>query len=75
MESKAPAFIRIDNYKNVMSLLGLTKEKIAQAKALLSKIDEIKSEEDALIANWKNTIEDVEERVVQSDSALLEPEK
>ena len=70
-----PAFIRLDNYKNVMNVLGLTKEKIVQAKDLLKKINEIKNEEDALIASWTSTLEEVEERVNQSDAALLEPDR
>lgn len=75
MEGKAPAFVRIDNYKNVMNVLQVTKEKIAQAKALLAKIAEIKSEEDAIIANWNAALDAVEGRVAESDAALLEPEK
>lgn len=74
MEQKAPAFIKVDNYKNVMAILQATREKISQAKVLLSKIEEIKKEEDAVIASWASTIDDVEERVGQSDAALLEPE-
>lgn len=74
MEQKAPAFIKVDNYKNVMAILQATREKISQAKVLLSKIEDIKKEEDAVIASWASTIDDVEERVGQSDAALLEPE-
>lgn len=75
MEGKAPAFVRIDNYKNVMNALQATKEKIVQAKALLAKIAEIKSEEDAIVANWNAALDAVEERVAESDAALLEPER
>ncbi|MBI4141951.1 hypothetical protein HY484_03440 [Candidatus Woesearchaeota archaeon] len=75
MEGKAPAFVRVDNYKNVMNTLGVAKEKIAQAKALLAKIAEVKSEEDAIVANWNAALDAVEERVAECDSALLEPEK
>ena len=75
MEGKAPAFVRIDNYKNVMNVLQVTKEKIVQAKALLAKIAEIKSEEDAIVANWNAALDVVEERVAESDAALLEPER
>jgi len=75
MEGSAPAFVRIDNYKNVMNTVEVAKEKIAQAKALLAKIAEIKSEEDAVIANWNAALDAVEERVAESDAVLLEPEK
>lgn len=75
MEGKAPAFVRIDNYKNVMNALQVTKDKIVQAKALLAKIAEIKSEEDAIVANWNAALDAVEERVAESDAALLEPDK
>lgn len=73
-DQKAPAFIKLENYKNVASLIGLTREKIAGAKLLLAKINEIKKEEDEVLANWESTLSDVEERVAQSDASLLEPE-
>jgi len=74
MDGKAPAFIKLENYKNVMSVLGLLKDRISEAKALLAKINELKAEEDAIIAKWSSTLDDVSERVNESDSALLEPE-
>jgi len=74
VDSKAPAFIKLDNYKNVMSVIGSMKEKIAEAKAMLAQINELKSEEDAIIAKWGSVLDEVSERVNESDSALLEPQ-
>ena len=74
MNQRAPAFIKIDRYKNVMELISMTKEKLAQAKIQLAKINETKKEEDAILATWETTLDDIDEKITQSDTALLEPE-
>lgn len=74
MEQKAPVFVKIEDYKDITEIMGLVKEKLDQAKFLLSKIDEIKKQEDAEIANWRTEIAEVTKRVYEIDRLLLEPE-
>ena len=71
---KAPVFIKIDEYRQVMTVLAQTKDKIQQARQLLDKLTEIKNQEDTELANWSKELEDVEQKVNEVDKALVEPE-
>ena len=71
---KAPVFIKIDEYRQVMNVLAQTKDKLQQARQLLDKLTEIKNQEDTELANWSKELEDVEQKVNEVDKALVEPE-
>jgi hypothetical protein len=74
MDSKAPVFVKIEDYKDIVDLIALVKDRLKQAKFLLGKIREIKDQEDAEITAWTNEIEDVDQRINDVDRALFEPE-
>ena len=71
---KANVFVKIEDYKEVLEVLQLLQHKIRQAKAILRKIDELRSQEDAEIDEWKAQLDDVEKKVNAVDQSLLEPE-
>ncbi|MBD3319267.1 hypothetical protein GF342_05150 [Candidatus Woesearchaeota archaeon] len=71
MMENVPVFVKIGDYKEIVEILGLTREKISQARFLLSKIGEIKAQEDAVIADWAREIEEVEQRVDDIDKTLV----
>jgi len=70
---KAPVFVKIDEYKDIMDIMSLMREKIRQSKALLDKIAELKSQEDGELATWAKELDDVEQRVGTIDKTLSEP--
>ena len=74
MEQKAPVFVKIEDYKDITEIMGLIKEKLDQARFLLNKVNEIKKQEDAELANWSKELEEVTKRVHEIDHLLLEPE-
>jgi len=74
MEQKAPVFVKIEDYKDITEIMALVKEKLDQARFLLSKIDELKKQEDAEINNWTRELDEVTKRVYEIDRMLLEPE-
>jgi len=71
---KAPVFVKIEDYKDIVDLLALIKDRTKQAKFLLDKVREIKDQEDAEIASWSNKLEDVSVRINEIDKSLFEPE-
>ena len=71
---KAPVFVKIEDYKDIMDLLTLIKEKLGQARFLLGKINELKNQEDAELASWDKDLDDVAGMVSDVDRMLLEPE-
>lgn len=74
VDSKAPMFIRIDDYKNVLNVLNAARDKLNQAKDLLARISSIKNEEDAMLSEWNANLEEIEHRVDQMGEVMREPE-
>lgn len=74
MMDKAPVFVKIEDYKDIVDLLALIKDRIKQAKFLLDKVREIKDQEDAEILSWAKKLEDVGQRIHEIDRSLFEPE-
>lgn len=74
MDSEMPVFVKIDEYKEVLDVLGLIKEKISQAQGILSKIEQLQSEEAAELDAWKKGLDEISAKVEHIDQRLLEPE-
>lgn len=71
---KAPVFIKIDEYRQVVELLAQIKDKVQQARGLLQKLTDLKNQEDEQLANWSKELDDVEQKVNEVDKAIVEPE-
>ena len=74
MTNGAPVFVRIDEYKDVLEIMGLIKNKLNEARDTLGKINELKNEEDSELEIWDSTLEEIEKKVEQIDKELFEPE-
>lgn len=70
---KAPVYVKVDEYKDLMDIMSLVREKLHQSKFLLDKIAELKSQEDQELATWAKELEDVEVRISSIDKTLFEP--
>jgi hypothetical protein len=75
MSNEMTVFVKIDQYKEVLDVIELIKNKIEQAKSILGKIDELKNDEDAELGLWKTNIDEIERKIDDIDNTLLEPEK
>ena len=74
MDQKAPVFVKLEDYKDVIDLISLVRDKLRQARFLLEKINELKNQEEAELQSWQRELEDVERRVSEIHHALFEPE-
>lgn len=72
---KMPVFVKLDEYKELVKVLEETKEKLANAKELLSKIEELKRQEDSELESWNTELSEAEERIDDVDKILLKPEQ
>lgn len=72
MKDGAPVFVKIDDYKDVLDIMSLLKEKINEANSILDKISEVKSKEDAEIENWRSNIEDLQLKISIMDKTILD---
>jgi len=74
MEEGAPVFVKIKDYKDVLEVFELIKDKLKHAKHALREIDELKKEEDSELELWGATLDELEEKVNKIDGVLFEPE-
>ena len=72
-KGQMPVYVKIDQYKDVLDILNLLKDKFSEAKKVLNKIYEIKNQEDAELDSWSNELEAVETKINFIDNALFEP--
>ncbi|MBW2996512.1 hypothetical protein KY332_04400 [Candidatus Woesearchaeota archaeon] len=68
-----PVYVRIDEYKEVLDIMNMIRNKIEGAKEILAKLNELKNEEDAELELWHTGLEEVERKVVFVDKTLFEP--
>ena len=73
MSEGMPVYVRIDEYKDVLDVMNMIRNKIEDAKETLAKINELKNEEDAELELWHTGLEEVERKVVFVDKTLFEP--
>jgi len=70
MEGKAKIFVKIQDYKDIKDILSLMQQKIGEAKAVLERINDIRTKEDKIVAKWGGDIKDIEERLVSINNSL-----
>lgn len=68
-----PVFVRIEEYRDVLDIVNMIKNKIEEAKESLGKINELKNEEDAELELWHTGIEEIERKITFVDKTLFEP--
>lgn len=71
---EAPVFVKIEDYKDILDILGLLKDKLQEAKRTLADINELKNDEDSELEMWESTLDDVEKKLEDIDRTLFEPE-
>ena len=74
MERQTPVFIKVEEYKDVLNILDLIKNKVREAKTTVHEINELKNQEDTELAIWANEIADIERKIEFIDQTLFEPE-
>ena len=71
---EAPVFVKIEDYKDIVDVLDLIKDRLAEAKRTLADINELKNDEDAELELWGSTLNEIEKKVGDIDRTLFEPE-
>ena len=67
---KPSVFVKIDKYSETYDVISQIKSKLAEAKQLLGKIKELKSQEDAELASWQTELETVEQKLYTITAAM-----
>jgi hypothetical protein len=73
MEQK-PVFVKLDEYKNILTLIETLKAQVRASKETLSEIHRLKQEEDVELEIWQTVVKEIEGRMDFIDLTLTEPE-
>ena len=71
----APIFVKIDDYKEILDVLELIRDKIKGIRTTLGAISTLRNQEEAEIAGWNKTIDDIEKKIEDIDKLMFEPEQ
>jgi hypothetical protein len=71
MEDGAPIYVKIEDYKDVLDVISLVKEKLDEANSILDKITDLKVKEDSEIENWRSEINEVQTKISMIDKTLV----
>ena len=69
----APVFVKVDEYKDILDILNLVKDKLNEARTTLNKINKLKNEEDNELNLWRSELDEIEKRIGFIDNTLFEP--
>lgn len=64
-------FIKIEQYKDVVDIISVLKNKIREGKEIVSRINELKNEEDMQLGEWSSELEELEKRIELIDKSLV----
>ncbi|MFH1133991.1 MAG: hypothetical protein V1735_05875 [Nanoarchaeota archaeon] len=70
----APIFVKIDEYKEIIEIMNQIKAKLAEGKSILAGIEEIKTQEENELEQWRSELEEVQRKMTFIDKTLFEPE-
>ena len=70
----APVFVKVDEYKEILDVLDMIKNKISEIRDTLASINDLRNEEDAEISMWNGTIDDIEKKIDEIDRMMFEME-
>ena len=73
--SGMPVFVKVDEYKEILDVLDMIKGKIKEIRDTFGSINSLRNEEDAELAMWNNTINEIEKKVDSIDRIMFEPEQ
>ncbi len=69
----APVFVKIDTYKEVLDIIDIIKSKLENSREVLNEINDLKTQEDEEMIEWKETLDNMSEKIHFIDKTLFEP--
>ena len=73
--SGMPVFVKVDEYKEILDVLEMIKDKLKEIRGTLGSINSLRNEEDAELAMWNSTINEIEKKIEGIDRIMFEPEQ
>lgn len=71
--NRIPIYVKIENYEDVLDLLETIKKRLDDAKNTLGRVQELKAQEDAKLAEWESRLREIGGKLERVDNSLGEP--
>ena len=75
MTQSAHVFVKVEEYKEILDVLDMIKDKVKEIRENINDIHSLRNEEDAELAMWNATINDIERKINNIDKMMFEPEQ
>ena len=72
-EHNMPVFIKIDEYKDIMDVIKVLKEKVKQTQDLLHEVHKLKEDEESELSSWSKNLSEVGNKLEFIDNMIFEP--
>ena len=67
-----PVFVKIEQYREALDNIEAIKTKVREAEELLSRLDQLRSQEDKELQNWHDNIGRIKDKLLSVDKKLFE---
>jgi uncharacterized Rmd1/YagE family protein len=69
-----PVFVKINEYKEILDIVDVLKQKLKETRQSLQILKELKSQEDKELAEWEKNVTEISKRLSFIDSAFFDNE-
>lgn len=69
---KSSVFVRIDRYRELYDVIRQIRAKLNDAKQVLGRIKDLKSQEDSELESWEKELATVEQKLSEVSGAMTE---
>ena len=71
-EKNVPVFVKINDYKEILDIVDVMKQKLNETRKSISRINELKEQEDQEIDQWEKNVTEITKRLSFIDAAFFE---
>jgi DNA repair exonuclease SbcCD ATPase subunit len=68
----APVYVKVDKYKELVEILKTINGKLVSVDKTISRINELKAQEDAQLQAWNDNLTDVKARLEKINQSFYE---
>jgi hypothetical protein len=72
--AQKPVYVKLDDYKTILTLVDTVKQQVHAAQQTLDEIKKLKQEEDVELEIWQTVVTEIENRIAYIDNTITEPE-
>lgn len=73
-DKNVPVFVKINDYKEILDIVDVMKQKLTETKKSIMKINDLKEQENQEIDQWERNVAEITKRLSFIDAAFFENE-